>query len=237
MANDGSNTVTHTFKCCQDDNVSLKRNLAAPKRDRQRMEGFAWERHLKLMIHLEPPSLSLDLHHLHAPYFDKYLSSEVVQFVQDNISSAPMEIFNKMTQLEIPGSERTMQCQIYYRWHQTNSNICKLDNDQLTSAAKYLESKGDAYSIRLFEQHDAWALAFNLQRIIAMVKGAVELVMHSTYGTNSSGVELFAVPAEVDGAGVPVCYMFVEKQGLGDHTRRTYDGAMTLIIIQFLRSL
>lgn len=61
--------------------------------------------------------------------------------------------------------------------------------------------------------------------------------MDATYGTNSSGAELFAVLAEVDGSGVPICYMFVEKQGLTQPGRRSSENVMTSIIMQMLSFL
>lgn len=54
---------------------------------------------------------------------------------------------------------------------------------------------------------------------ILTLSGAQELVMDATYGTNSAGMDLFAVLAELDGTGVPLCYMFVQK---GDPNRKAY---------------
>lgn len=72
---------------------------------------------------------------------------------------------------------------------------------------------------------------------MAKVSDASELVMDATYGTNSSGADLFAVLAEADGAGVPIGYIFVEKRGVADSGRRSEDGAMTALIAEFLKQV
>lgn len=61
--------------------------------------------------------------------------------------------------------------------------------------------------------------------------------MDATYGTNSAGMDLFAVPAEVDGSGVPLCYMFVQKGDAGNGRGQTAEGTMTAFIKAFLLPL
>lgn len=61
--------------------------------------------------------------------------------------------------------------------------------------------------------------------------------MDATYGTNSSIADLVAVTTKVDGAGVPIAYIFVEKQGIPHGGRRSVDGAMTSVLTQFVEKL
>jgi hypothetical protein len=67
--------------------------------------------------------------------------------------------------------------------------------------------------------------------------------MHSTFGTNNSGLDLFAVLAEVEGIGIPLAYCLVEllRPFQSDSAQkskcRADAGSMTYIIQQFLTEL
>lgn len=236
--NQNNNSITNYFKCCQDVHAFNSAHVLPVKRDRQRMARFDCQSYLKLMFLLEPRTLALEMKHsYHTPYFDKSLTQDVTNFIEENICSTPSEIFNKLIDLKVPGSERTQHYQVYYRWQQANSRVWRLDDDQFVSAHQYLSTKPAVYDFHIFNSNNIRALAFYIRKAISLTKEACELVMDATYGTNSSGADLFAVLAEVDGAGVPLCYMFVEKQGISDNSRRTVDGDLTAIIIQFLAIL
>ncbi|KAE8238675.1 hypothetical protein A4X13_0g8421 [Tilletia indica] len=59
----------------------------------------------------------------------------------------------------------------------------------------------------------------------------IEISLDATYGTNSSGHDLFAVLAELDGTGVPLLYLFMDtKDMLG-------DGRRIEILVEALRIL
>ena len=59
-------------------------------------------------------------------------------------------------------------------------------------------------------------------------------MIDATFGTNNAGMDLHAVFAELDGTGVPLAYLFVEKD---NSTGPAPAANMTQIIDQFLRSL
>lgn len=61
--------------------------------------------------------------------------------------------------------------------------------------------------------------------------------MDATYGTNNSGMELFAVLAEFDGSGIPLCYLFLETRPLENGDKRADPGAIAHVLAQFLRRL
>ncbi|KAI1008073.1 hypothetical protein K3495_g162 [Podosphaera aphanis] len=73
----------------------------------------------------------------------------------------------------------------------------------------------------------------------ALVSRAKELVIDATYGTNSSGMSLLAVLAELDETGVPLCYLFVGTASISDQKLSSADdkGATTCILKQFLQPL
>ncbi|KAI9806204.1 MAG: hypothetical protein M1825_006319 [Sarcosagium campestre] len=61
--------------------------------------------------------------------------------------------------------------------------------------------------------------------------------MDVTYGTNNAGMELFAVLAELDGTGVPLAYLFLEKPSLEDGSKKSDPGAVIGVLCQFLTPL
>ena len=73
--------------------------------------------------------------------------------------------------------------------------------------------------------------------IAVLTSEAKELAMDATYGTNSAGIDLFAVLAEVDGTGVPLAYCFAETLASEDGKKQKDSGAITCLLTQFLRPL
>jgi hypothetical protein len=61
-----------------------------------------------------------------------------------------------------------------------------------------------------------------------------ELVMDATFGTNNIGMDLFVVLAEVNRAGIPLAYCFVQTIPLENGTCYVDPGAITFVLDQFL---
>ncbi|CAK7565191.1 MAG: hypothetical protein SEPTF4163_003101 [Sporothrix epigloea] len=64
-----------------------------------------------------------------------------------------------------------------------------------------------------------------------------ELSMDATYGTNNAGMDLFAVLAEVDGAGIPLAHLFLETVQGDDGSSNARPGAITVVLSRFLQTL
>ncbi|KAJ5982326.1 hypothetical protein N7451_012426 [Penicillium sp. IBT 35674x] len=84
---------------------------------------------------------------------------------------------------------------------------------------------------------------FASEPIERLAKSATQLVMDSTFGTNSGGMDLFAVLAEVEDTGVPLAYCLVElikpprDKSAEKKPIRADPGAVIHIIQQFLARL
>lgn len=61
-----------------------------------------------------------------------------------------------------------------------------------------------------------------------------EVAIDAMFGTNNAGKDLFAVPAELDGTGILIAHIFVEKRAMVESTP---VGTMKEILDQFLRPL
>lgn len=233
-SNQGASSVYMYCHCCQDSDIFGKPDQLG-KVDRLRMQRFPCKSNLTMNIALDVRTLTFNLDHIyHLPYFNKNLSNEVLESINGNISSTPSKIFNKLMASTVPGIEIALQSQVYYRWQQGSSCIWRLNDNQLRSAQKYLQTRGNEYETQLFHHGNVRALVIFVKESLRKCSTRKELVMNSTYGINSSGSDLFAVLAENDCAGVPLAYMFVAKEGLSEGGRRSGNGAMTAIITAFL---
>ena len=68
----------------------------------------------------------------------------------------------------------------------------------------------------------------------ALIPSAKEVAMDGTFGTNHSGMDLFALLAEFDGSGFPLGYFFVETISV-ERDRPSVAGALAGSIEQLLQ--
>ncbi|KID82058.1 hypothetical protein MGU_10628 [Metarhizium guizhouense ARSEF 977] len=171
--------------------------------------------------------------------------SPVVQEVINSLVSTktPSEIYREIRQ--VPEGKSVTRHQVYYLWQKANAEIWQRDLDPFVSATTLLSEDSryrDHHAV--FTAGNLRALAFFASETIAKLRNAApQLVMDSTFGTNSGGMDLFAVLAEVEGTGVPLAYCLVEllkppqANPAEKKTVRADPGATTYIIQQFLERL
>ena len=184
-------------------------------------------------ICLRTEYIQIEIHHLHhKPYLDRSLTNEALQFIKDRLdTSTPSQIFLDLRATNIPGAQSVVQYQIYYQWRQGNKTKWCRDNDQIKSAEQLLTECPNV-TPAILRAGNVRGIALYVRQSVAGLRGvAKELAMDATYGTNNAGLDLYAVLAEFDGTGVPLAYMFVEKQG------KTSAGALTSLLEQFLGRL
>jgi hypothetical protein len=199
------------------------------------MERFPCNSKLILCVLLAERKLELTLEHRHhQTYTDIQLSPDVLDFINDRIMTrTPSEIYRDLLAAGIPGSRTVAQHQVYYQWLKANSKTWRRDDDEFTSVTCLLTDAADKYRHETFTSGDARGFAFYILAS-ASLSSAMELAIDATYGTNSTGMELYAVLAEADGAGVPLAYFFVEST---DAQKKKNKGALTHLLDQFLQSL
>ena len=65
-------------------------------------------------------------------------------------------------------------------------------------------------TMKFFYSGNLGALALFVRDSMKALRSVVkELAKDATFGTNHTGMELFAVLAEIDGVGIPLAYCFV----------------------------
>lgn len=233
----GREGFIYNYHCSQDVSHEAA-SKSSGKRDRSRMVRYPCESKLVLHPNLETRQLSLTMfHHHHDEYADISLSHEIKHFVNKNLYLTPSELRHRIRQEEIPGRGTAATQQIYYHWQKANSSTWRLDADPIVSVSKLLSGDNltNKFYTRVFHAGEIRAIAIYINDTINTLRSASELSIDATYGTNSSGMELYAVLAEFDGTGVPLCYMFVEKTPVsGTSASRPGDAGMTGIVHQFL---
>lgn len=175
-------------------------------------------------------------HRYHPPYKDIRMSPEALNFVNQRVAfQTPSEIFQNLQISGLPRIEHIVQHQIYYQWQQENKRHWRYDDDQFASGTMLLDKLRENYRHKTITNSNIRALAIYISASInELSKEIKEIVIDATFGSNSAGMLLFGVLAEFDGTGVPVAYLFVEK----DTSAGTAPiGAMTIILDQFLRPL
>lgn len=252
------NNEYYYYYSCSQDSERCKKSISLGIRDQRRMERFKCQSNLKLQANLSNRRLELQFQHdYHSPYLDIRLSLEAIEFVKLRCSGhTPAEIFRDLQSSGISGADMIVQHQIYYQWQCANSSIWRRDLDQFTSANKLLIESGNKYQHAVFKEGNLRGLAIYIRSSMSvLVSKAKELVIDATFGTNNSGVKLMeyffkrdtnlnhlgmglsAVLAELDGTGVPLCYLFLGVNPLDQASQSAVPSATTRILEQFLQPL
>ncbi|KAJ6018382.1 ATP-dependent DNA helicase PIF1 [Penicillium canescens] len=241
-------SCTYQYHCSQD---LMRAKSYRPmvevgkQRDGRRMTRFPCQSKLTIRPCLQNRTMSLSIHHQwHAPYEDIELSPVVQVLINSLVSTkTPSEIYREIRQ--IPEGKPVTRHQVYYLWQKANAEIWQRDLDPFISATMLLSENShyrDHHDI--FTAGNLRALGFFASEPIQKLRNtAPQLVMDSTFGTNSGGMDLFAVLAEVEGTDVPLAYCLVEllkppQANLAEGKPvRADPGVMTYIIQQFLERL
>jgi hypothetical protein len=103
------------YYCCQDADRAYA-SVTQGKQDTPRMERFKCQSKLTLTPSLEERTLGISMYHCHhAPYFNRQLSSEAIQFIQDRATTkTSAEIYQELQNSKPPGWEHVTLGQVYY---------------------------------------------------------------------------------------------------------------------------
>jgi MULE transposase domain len=225
-----------TFYCCQDQ-ARERQSTSRCIRDANRMTRYQCQSSLTMSTSLDDRTLALRMRHAHhEPYDTPCLTPEAIRFVDSLVlTSTAAEIWRKLGKAKVPGHEDVTESQVYYRWVNANVGTWRRHQDPLVSAELLLADNNEVHNHEIFTSGNVRGLAMFLKKPMrTLASEAKELAMDATFGTNNAGMDLYAVLAEVDGAGIPLAYLFLEVQVI-DGTRRADAGAVTHVLDQFLR--
>ncbi|KAI1000716.1 hypothetical protein K3495_g7484 [Podosphaera aphanis] len=116
-------------------------------------------------------------------------------------------------------------------------SIWRRDHDQFIYTSMFLSELESEYWHEVYTSGNIRALAIYIRGTISpLVSRSKELVIDATFGTNSSGMALTAVLAELDGTGIPLCYLF-SGVSTTQVSKLEDSGSTTLILEEFLQPL
>ena len=227
---------------CSQNKEKEQESKGRGKRDILRSERFECGGRLTMRVYLDGRILVVTMKHLHhKPYVNVELDANVQDFVDTRIAeSTPSQIYRDLMASDLPRAASVTQKQVYYRWQQGNALNWRRHSDQFESAMTFL-SEPSATALcdsEIFTSGNLRGLALFVRESMSSLHAeAKELAMDATFGTNNAGMDLFAVLAEVDGAGVPLAYCFMGITPSVDGVRRADAGALTHILELFLQRI
>ncbi|KAI0999635.1 hypothetical protein K3495_g8562 [Podosphaera aphanis] len=180
--------IVYYYRCSQDTEFKPKTKLSV-KRDRHRMERFAFGSNLKLSVNLLDRRFNVTLSHI---YYEKYtdiqITPSILAFLSTRSSTkTPIEIYHELQLSRISDSDKVTQHQVSYQWHKTNISTWRRDDDPFVSATKLLESNNE-YQNFISTAGNVRGLGIYILKTMSVLSSrAKEVAIDATYGTNSSG--------------------------------------------------
>lgn len=157
--------------------------------------------------------------HIHGAYVNKEMPDEVGRYIRERPDDTPSQLYQDIRAKMLVGYEHVTQDQVYYWWSHLFSDIWKKDPDPIKSTEVLLRNNQNDYEVIVDSVKGNCGIVFFISETIDALRFSSELAIDATYGTNDSGMSFYAILAELDGTGVPLCYMFLESN-LQEETRR-----------------
>ena len=229
---------TYFYSCSQDE-ATCSKSKAQGKRDAPRITRFQCQSDLVFRLSFGDRTLTVTLRHsYHTPYEDLRISPAVLEFIQSRTAvSTAAEIYRDLPSARPSGWKVATAAQVYYHWQQANSKMWRHHKDPMESA-KLLLSEYEGYTSHVYSEANVRATAIYVSKTIsALATRTKEMAIDATYGTNKAGMSLFAVLAELDGTGIPLCYCFVEVLKDQNGKCQASPGATTSVLALVLLKL
>ncbi|KAH8809504.1 hypothetical protein DL96DRAFT_1717031 [Flagelloscypha sp. PMI_526] len=204
-----------SYWCCQDSYHMQKEHRSAlpnaKPRDCAGMDRFPCDARLNISSNTRKGKIAVHIHirhhENHRAYFDINMPKEATALIRNNLDLTPQALANL-----VRGSFGNMTpLQIHAAWRRFSEGIWKRDDDPVKSAELLLQEFGEEVDhFRIPVEEGVTMVAFGVKRILTKLRGrVVEIAADATFNTNASGLELYSIMAEQDGAGFPLSYCFL----------------------------
>ncbi|CAB4442178.1 unnamed protein product [Rhizophagus irregularis] len=220
------------------DNSSKKK-----QRDTSSMKRFDCCGEINIIINLEMKTTLVNVIHkiLHELPKEVSIPKCVKDFISENIDLLPKEIYARL--VENGSDPEIRQNQIYFWWSKLGETRYKRDSNSFLSAKTLLEEYN---CIKILDiDLPVQAIAFETRLYQMLIENNILIkefgidanksinnhMISCTYNTNNLGFELYVIHAEVDGAGFPLAYLFLEHNG------KCGDSIRTKMITKFVLQL
>ncbi|KAF8956350.1 hypothetical protein BDZ97DRAFT_1671707 [Flammula alnicola] len=193
----------------------------AKPRDKGSMGTFPCKGWLKITVYEGSPSVEIKLNHAeeHIPYWCINVPPNIREFVEKNRQLTSTQLWQEV--LKIDPKPAYSQKAIYQLWSDHTSKQWKRDPDEVKSAkilideaSKNGNSLYNVEPIPLHNEEGFTAIAFALPEILHQWGGRIrEQALDSTWNTNGSRFEVYALLGEVYGSGCPLGYLLIRSSG------------------------
>ncbi|TFK96094.1 hypothetical protein BDV98DRAFT_516418, partial [Pterulicium gracile] len=211
----GNKTRAH---CCQDQEKTKALKPSPGPNVKHRgyaaMERFACKGTLTVCsrwpsAYAERQRVSIRMKHekKHQAYYSVALPPEALWIIEENVErSTPTELVGRIQALY----RNLTSAQVHRAWTEKSQVLWERRADQLPSARALLAECGDEVDVLDTVMEEGveqlcWAYK-KLAKDLKKDEFTKEIAMDATYRTNSKHLKLYAIIAEVDGAGVPIGY-------------------------------
>ncbi|KAJ8090976.1 hypothetical protein PM082_024900 [Marasmius tenuissimus] len=200
---------------CSQDRARKKRSKKISETEKQRdnlgMKHYDCQSKLVITSHTVDDRaevyVRLDHHESHLRYTDVSLPESALEYIWDHLQFKPNDLVKALK----PDYQIITSAQVYSAWLRLSEVLWRRVDDQMESARLLLHELEEAGEIDVFESislDGIVQLSWGMKKVAWAMKdyAVVELGIDATYNTNSSGLELYGVLGEYDGAGYPLAY-------------------------------
>lgn len=219
---------TYVYHCSQDaERARTYRPTVEVRwqRNGRRMQRASCDSKLNIRPSLQNRTLSLSIRHrrCHKAYVDVALSPELRALIYRHASNRTTTETYQEVRRELRDSMLVVsRSQMYYIWQMANCDQWLRGSDALDSAKNLLQENGRYGSVKFTEGNVRALCVYATQTIGVLGRSTRQVAMDSTFGTNSSGMDLYAVLAEFEGMGVPARLLFHGSRKRGWEEQETH---------------
>ncbi|PIL26554.1 hypothetical protein GSI_12312 [Ganoderma sinense ZZ0214-1] len=221
LSTSNQSETTFTYNCAQNAKRQKKsKKVADPKkhRDKDAMDSFDCHGWLSIRVtdNLDIVAITLTHRLSHVPYCPIDLPDDVVAMINENPNQTVSQLWTEI--LKTHPKPAFSRATVYARWAQNDRKLWKRHDDEFQSASALLQEalglpEGPAVEpIDLPDEDGFTGLAFALPQLLGQWGGRIrELALDSTFNTNGSRFELYALLGEVYGSGLPLAYLLLRS--------------------------
>ncbi|KAG6907485.1 hypothetical protein DXG01_008775 [Tephrocybe rancida] len=210
-----ASATVYTYFCAQIKGEETKKRLTEDKskrRARMCMERFDCDGWLHITVDTDDlTTICICIAHYkcHTPYTSISIPDDVKKLIEEMKDLPATKIWDAL--LSKTGKTELTEKQIYARWVRLNEDRWRLDNDQVTSARKVLQSfEGvEVDIINIPQEQGISCIAFAFREVLSEFGSEItEIAMDSTWKTNAAGYELYGVVGEANGQALVLAFAF-----------------------------
>ncbi|KAF9476024.1 hypothetical protein BDN70DRAFT_935408 [Pholiota conissans] len=223
-----SDSTRYRYHCAQNSERQKSSKKSAKEgvkhRDKEQMKSFDCNGWLNIKVWDDcSHTVLIKLIHEndHVPYWKIDVPDDVKAFIDKNVAFTPTQLWDKI--LETHPTPNFTRKAIYHLWNEKSSLNWKHDANELKSARMIIDQaskESNLYTVQHIPLPDMpgfIGIAFALPEILRKWGGKIrEISLDSTWNTNGSNFEVYALLGELSGSGCPLGYLLLQSSHSGE---------------------